>query len=288
MAFVKSGILSQLPFCQRLRFWYVIQPFARNQPAELNVTLKSGASSDISSIEWFPATGLSRTDVFNPVVITDETRTYYVKVTNINGCSTEDSLTVKVIPKEKITVSFAPGISEISPGESVSITLRVLSENSAEGITSFKAKVLYDNSVFQFTDGKTSFLKGGDNSWTISLKRTAPSEATIEAAGVTPIVDFEIALQLTGYLGKQTDENIVVKLNEVNGESTESLLSCRKIESTGISMVLKDVCAGDLRLVNLGKYKTLLQQVSPHPVSDEEATIHYTVGIAGRSYHHSL
>jgi gliding motility-associated-like protein len=49
-----------------------------------------------TSYDWSPVDGLSCTDCPNPVITPDSTITYYVEVTDNNGCQGEDSLVVTV------------------------------------------------------------------------------------------------------------------------------------------------------------------------------------------------
>ena len=48
------------------------------------------------SYQWLPATGLSETDIANPMACPTETTTYYVAIINGDGCSTLDSVRITI------------------------------------------------------------------------------------------------------------------------------------------------------------------------------------------------
>jgi len=57
---------------------------------------KLNASGGVN-YKWSPVTGLSDINIANPVASPAQTTIYYVKVTNENGCSKDDSIEVKVL-----------------------------------------------------------------------------------------------------------------------------------------------------------------------------------------------
>ncbi|MBL7896911.1 MAG: gliding motility-associated C-terminal domain-containing protein, partial [Crocinitomicaceae bacterium] len=50
------------------------------------------------SFNWFPPTNMDDPGIFNPVVWPEYTTTYFVEVTDINGCTDTASLTITVNP----------------------------------------------------------------------------------------------------------------------------------------------------------------------------------------------
>jgi gliding motility-associated-like protein len=82
--------------------------------SEQATAIVTGSNPNLSTILWTPATGLSATNVLNPVVtpvIQDGTTTYQITVTNTNGCTATDQLTVNVIPNvgcENVRNAFSP------------------------------------------------------------------------------------------------------------------------------------------------------------------------------------
>ncbi|MFN4234706.1 MAG: gliding motility-associated C-terminal domain-containing protein [Bacteroidia bacterium] len=72
-----------------------------NADAGNNVTICPGGSTQLNatggvSYIWSPATGLSATNISNPIASPTNTTTYYVTVTDANGCSASDSVIVTV------------------------------------------------------------------------------------------------------------------------------------------------------------------------------------------------
>ncbi|WP_343613736.1 HYR domain-containing protein [Flavobacterium sp.] len=62
------------------------------------------------NFSWSPATGLNNNKVGNPIATPSETTTYTVVFTNKDGCQTEDSITITVIPvqKDETKYGFSP------------------------------------------------------------------------------------------------------------------------------------------------------------------------------------
>src|SRR5205085_3397058 len=60
------------------------------------------AATGGNNCSWFPSVGLSNPTICNPIATPDVTTTYYVTVTDANGCTNTDSVTVFVNPKIEI------------------------------------------------------------------------------------------------------------------------------------------------------------------------------------------
>ena len=73
----------------------------------------------ISSYSWAPPTGLSSTNISNPVANPKDTTEYFVTVTDGNGCTNTDSVTVNVAP---LPVISTINDTTICPGTSVTLT----------------------------------------------------------------------------------------------------------------------------------------------------------------------
>ena len=76
---------------------------ANANPANINF----GDSTQLNATgggtcQWSPVTGLNNPNIFNPFATPDTTTTYYVTVTDSNGCTNTDSVTVFVNPKIEI------------------------------------------------------------------------------------------------------------------------------------------------------------------------------------------
>lgn len=83
---------------------------AVNANAGNDITICPGNSTQLNasggvSYLWTPATGLSATNISNPVASPSSTITYYVTVTDANGCSAIDSVTVTVGNNLSITMT---------------------------------------------------------------------------------------------------------------------------------------------------------------------------------------
>ena len=107
-----------------------------SQPTELivnagdNQAIDLGFSTNINSIyapfipvtyEWVPSTGLSCTDCPNPVAMPVNTTTYIVTITDENGCTATDEITIEVIKNRPIYIpnAFSPNFDGYNDGFTV-------------------------------------------------------------------------------------------------------------------------------------------------------------------------
>jgi gliding motility-associated-like protein len=68
--------------------------------------LIANGSAGMNSYSWSPATGLSNANIFNPTVtMLPGTALYTVTGTTVNGCSTQASISVTVMPKPSVTLT---------------------------------------------------------------------------------------------------------------------------------------------------------------------------------------
>ena len=81
--------------------------------AGTDVSIVRGSSATLNatgggSYNWYPTSGLNCTDCSNPIANPDSTTTYYVAVTDANGCTNTDSVTVFVYDEIKCGELFVP------------------------------------------------------------------------------------------------------------------------------------------------------------------------------------
>lgn len=96
-----------------------------NVPADAGpyTNLCIGASTTLNasggvSYAWAPSTGLSATNIANPVANPTTTTTYTVNVTDVNGCSKSDTVTVAV---HALPVADAGAFTQICSGNSTTL-----------------------------------------------------------------------------------------------------------------------------------------------------------------------
>jgi len=83
------------------------------------------------------------------------------------------------------------------------------------------------------------------------------------------------------YLARKTDPNLILKLEEVNGETVLVESHFMEIQVKYAELTLDDICAGDLRLINISSVQTELQAITPNPVTNNVVQIYYSVAIPG-------
>lgn len=92
--------------------------------------LNAGGSSGNNPLTylWSPATALSNPNIVNPVASPQITRTYTVQVTDVNGCTATDQVTVNVNPRPTLTVTSVVCALDLQ-------TYRVNLETNADNVT---------------------------------------------------------------------------------------------------------------------------------------------------------
>lgn len=101
-----------------------------DNPAQLNATLHGNVSENVT-YEWMPATGLSATDIANPVFssATPDVFDFIVKVTdNTSGSVAVAKVTVEAENKTAPTLALAPASGNSCVGEAITVTADGVSE----------------------------------------------------------------------------------------------------------------------------------------------------------------
>lgn len=129
--------------------------------ASADVTICTGKDTSITVvtngtlITWTPASGLSNTTIKNPVVKPTATTTYIVTVSNVNSCSSKDSVTVTVDSLPTVKVSQGDSICS---GKSVNLS-SVATYASVYSWTPAKGLSRTDTSIIIATpDTNTTYL----------------------------------------------------------------------------------------------------------------------------------
>jgi len=228
---------------------------------------------------WSPDSGLSTAEIADPLVSIGESRTYTVTVINEAGCTAQQTLTVNVQEREDIRAEIVGQNEKVEPGESSAITFQIWSR--FKELNSFKAAIHYDSAVFQYIPNSAAFLLGSVNNWQISAEESQPGKLLISANGSIPVQTAILGFEITAYLARQTDPNLILKLEEVNGAPVLVESHCMEIQVKSAELTLDDICAGDLRLINISSVQTELQAITPNPVTNNVVQIYYSVAIPG-------
>jgi hypothetical protein len=246
--------------------------------------LRAQSSDPDVTYTWLPTTGLSNPNIPNPVATALETTSYQVTARNANGCETTKTVILTVSFKELIIAKITSENEEVEPGGSTKVAVAITSQSSNDGILSFKASILYDPAAFLFKEDSDVFLYGANDSWSISSKELAPGLLSIDALGTKFLKEINIQFELNAYLAAQKEDSISMTFTEINGMATGMPGNCQKIVTQSDRLLLSKVCGGDLRYIDVGKFFTSLQDISPNPVSSADARIIYSNGLDGPIY----
>jgi len=128
----KYYIKSTLGICDKLDSVTVFVNPAPTADAGKDTTICFGGSTNLSAsggvnFDWSPSTYLSSTTVSSPVVTRPKTITYYLSVTDANGCTSlsKDNVVVTVSPPAKLFAGFDASVAINQP-----LQLRALDINN--------------------------------------------------------------------------------------------------------------------------------------------------------------
>jgi gliding motility-associated-like protein len=109
---IQVDVLSALP---NVNAYAVPDTIMFGDTAQLNVTL----SPTVELLQWQPDATLSATDIADPLAYPAETHTYYVQVTDSQGCRKTDSVVVVVLkrPCEESNIYIPNGFSPNNDGK---------------------------------------------------------------------------------------------------------------------------------------------------------------------------
>ncbi|NDK57213.1 Ig-like domain-containing protein [Pontibacter fetidus] len=160
-----------------------------------------GASGG-TTYAWSPATGLSATNIANPVASPASTTTYTVTVSNASGCSSTDQVTVKVTASPAVTITPA-GPTTFCEGGSL-----VLNASQGTGYT----YQWYNNGnpINQATGSSFTTFAGGEFSVKVTMgsgctatsspvKVTENKAATVVAGTAQQVCVNAAAFTLSGF-----------------------------------------------------------------------------------------
>lgn len=155
----------------------------------------NGSSTDAVSYSWFPALSLDDPTIADPFAFPDVTTTYTLEITDANGCTNTDEVTVEVIDESYETITEASicegetytlpdGQSVDESGEYENMFTSVLGCDSVV-ITELTVNPVYDLSeMVEFCEGETFELPDGTDittsgSYTVDLVTVAGCDSAV-------------------------------------------------------------------------------------------------------------
>ena len=213
--------------------------------------------------QWSGIGTLSDDTLANPVAFPQNTTTYYVTVTDQNGCVSIDSMTVIVSPGPSLTIG--PDTSSVCPGDSVFL-------NAGTGFTNyFWSNGSTDSSIYAISPGvyfvavtdilgclgRDTVFVDNDAAPTVDIGRD-----TSICANVDLTLDAGAGYQYQWSAGGQTSQTISVNTaNTYFVTVTDPGTSCQTVDSivVGIDTLPQlalggpqDLCPGDTLLLDAG------------------------------------
>lgn len=153
-----------------------------------------------NSYSWSPSTGLSANNISNPLATPASTTTYTVVVTDANGCTNSDDVTVSI--SSNLVVSVSPSAPTTCPGGSVSLTASggtTYSWSPSAGLSSSSGAVVTATPAATTTYTVTASNAGGcTGSATVTVTIGANLVPTISPSSATVCAGNGVLLTASG------------------------------------------------------------------------------------------
>jgi hypothetical protein len=237
-----------------------------------NKTICPGDTTQLSatggiSYTWSPSEGLSCIDCEAPMASPQQTTEYIVTGTDINGCSSTDTVVVYVntVPLQvrahiEDYYVLEPGTSMIMP---VMLDDAIINEHDAKRIRSFDFSLKYDSTVLRLENAGQPSMTFATlcQGWTMDVLRDdpgyfltrvyAPDGALLSDAGTL------LNLEFSGYVGRVSESELLFNIGLADARCTEVQSDAGKARI--------EVCGLDFRLIELTGSGFILKQNRPNP-----------------------
>ncbi len=232
------------------------------------------ATGTEGTYQWSPETGLDNPKSPNPTASPSKTTTYTVVVTDGNGCSATDNVTVTVRSYADITFSLArKETTALEAG--IDGVLMVQLEGidiTQDTITSFECELTYDMASLQYRPG-TVLAGSAASGWSITAieqddKLIIRGTGDILAPGTICTFVVRPYLSQTG----ASTGRIGIRANSASVEAK----GCVTTSMTGITLPVSQPCITASRAIRYTGKGFGLQQNIPNPARDA-ATIEFSV-----------
>jgi len=226
---------------------------------------------------WQPSDGLSCDDCADPIASPDETTVYTVTVTDADGCSADDAMTVTVLPAVAANAHI-PNDLHVVPGSSVTVPIVLDDPLDAMGITEIEIGVLYHTGILRLLDAVTTATR--TDGWSLTpiestpgiyrARLTAPSGGSLQGTG-----DL-LRLLFKGFLGDSSESDIQFTAS-VTGTS------CTRIVARAGHIRIDSVCGLSLRLIESTAEQYALGGNRPNPFNPT-TEISFSIGLDGPTW----
>jgi hypothetical protein len=239
-------------------------------------------ASGNGSYLWSPAIGLSCTTCKNPTAAPPVTTTYHLTVTNNNGCTAFDSVTVHVNQAPRRVRAYIDRNYAAYPGTMIKVPV-VLEDNlDSAYISSFLFTVNYEPAMLRLGNGAPvdlPLLIGGTlvNGWSVNVitdkdglfkaRFTAPAGKYLRSNGVL------MNLRFLTFLGANPISLLPFTIELDSARCTELVLSPGRVQ-------LDSVCGINSRLMTVNADGYALKQNAPNPFN-RNTTITFSLGLDG-------
>lgn len=226
------------------------------------VTINAVPNPSGGTFSWSPATGLSGTNIANPVATINASITYVVTYT-LNGCVSTDTF---IAGPSVSVINVNPGSANICPGQTVPITSSFTVDGVAQSTSCSYTLTMNDSYGDGWSGGSTVVINSGGTqigSYTLATGTTSTVSFSIPS-GAT----FQVVYTSGSF---ETEVSYVIK-----NQAGATVFSAGPSPATGTVYTGTSTCTGIASYI-WSPASGLSSSNSPNPTASPAATTTYTI-----------
>jgi len=244
-----------------------------------NVRICKGDGAQLQAIggvayKWSPATGLSCTDCSDPVASPTTTTAYFVSVTNAEGCSATDAVTVSVDPSPR-TVRTHVDDHSVYTGDFIRAPIVLDDPLDSAGVDSVLISLTYNDGMMLLRDETLdgTMLEG----WDMKVLEEKPGSFSAwliappfrPARGTGALIDLGFLVYLRSAASSCIEYTVTLPGNE-----------CTEVLTRPGCVTLNPICGIGMRFIEATSESYALQENRPNPFNPT-TEIRFSLGLDG-------
>lgn len=224
--------------------------------------------------QWSPATGLSCTDCPEPIASPTATTAYFVRVTNAEGCSATDAVTVSVDPSPRVVHTHADDHT-VYTGDYIRVPIVLDDPLDSANVDSLRISLTYNDGMMLLRDEALdgTMLQG----WDLSVIEEKPGSFSAwliappfrSAKGTGSLIDLGFLVYLRSASTSCVDYSVMLPGNQ-----------CTEVLTRPGCITLNPICGIGMRFIEATSESYALEGNRPNPFNPTTEIL-FSVGLDG-------